>query len=106
MVPSGFFGLIPVSPEARCYRGRTVTVKKLSIALDGEVAAAAGRAAARSGQSLSAWLNDAAENALAIERGLEAVREWEAENGAFTAEELAEADRVLDDHARWAAGRR
>ena len=73
-----------------------MTVKKLSIALDGEVAAAAGRAAARSGLSLSAWLNDAAENALAIERGLDAVREWEAEHGAFTPEELAEADRVLD----------
>lgn len=73
-----------------------MTVKKLSIALDGEVAAAAGRAAARSGKSLSAWLNDAAENALAIERGLEAVREWEAEHGAFTADELAEADRMLD----------
>ena len=73
-----------------------MTVKKLSIALDGEVAAAAGRAAARSGLSLSAWLNDAAANALEVERGLEAVREWEAEHGAFTAAELEEADRVLD----------
>jgi hypothetical protein len=82
-----------------------VTVKKLSIALDVEVAATASRAAARAGQSLSAWLNDAAENALAIERGLEAVREWEAEHGAFTAEELAEADRVLDRQARRSARR-
>ena len=77
-----------------------MVVKKLSIALDGEVADAASRAAARAGLSLSAWLNDAAETALAIERGLEAMREWEAEHGAFTDEELAEADRILDGRQR------
>jgi hypothetical protein len=81
-----------------------MAVKKLSIALDGEVAEAASRAAERAGLSLSAWLNDAAENALAIERGLEAMREWEAEHGAFTDEEVAEADRMLDDALRVGRG--
>jgi hypothetical protein len=77
-----------------------MVVKKLSIALDSDVADAASRAAERAGLSLSAWLNDAAENALAIERGLEAMREWEAEHGAFTEEELAEADRMLANPIR------
>ena len=71
-------------------------VKKLSIALDERVAAAAAASAERHGLSLSAWLNRAAQNALAVEDGLAAVAEWEAEHGAFTAEEIAAADAVLD----------
>jgi hypothetical protein len=71
-------------------------VKKLSIALDERVAEAAAASAERHGLSLSAWLNRAAERALAVEDGLAAVAEWEAEHGAFTAEEIAAADAVLD----------
>jgi hypothetical protein len=71
-------------------------VKKLSIALDERVADAAAASAERHGLSLSAWLNRAAQNALALEDGLAAVAEWEAEHGAFTAEEIAAADAVLD----------
>jgi len=71
-------------------------VKKLSIALDERVAEAAAASAERHGLSLSAWLNRAAANALAVEDGLAAVAEWEAEHGAFTAEEIAAADAVLD----------
>ena len=71
-------------------------VKKLSIALDERVAAAAAASAERLGLSLSAWLNRAAENSLAIEDGLAAVAAWESEHGAFTAEEIAVADAVLD----------
>jgi hypothetical protein len=71
-------------------------VKKLSIALDERVAEAAAASAERHGLSLSAWLNRAAANALAIEDGLAAVAEWEAEHGAFTAEEIAAADAILD----------
>ena len=71
-------------------------VKKLSIALDERVAEAAAASAERRGLSLSAWLNRAAQNALAVEDGLAAVAEWEAEHGAFTAEEIAAADAVLD----------
>ena len=71
-------------------------VRKLSVALDEQVAAAAAASAERLGLSLSAWLNRAAENALAIEDGLAAVAEWEAEHGALTAEELRAADVALD----------
>ncbi|WP_420446103.1 hypothetical protein [Candidatus Poriferisodalis sp.] len=72
-----------------------MAVKKLSIALDESVAENAASAAAASGLSLSAWLNDAAERAIRIEEGLAAVREWELEHGELTAEELAWADEVL-----------
>ena len=73
-----------------------MAVKKLSIALDPDVADAAASAAETSGQSLSAWLNDAARTRLRIEDGLAAVAEWEAEQGRLTADERAEADRQLD----------
>lgn len=73
-----------------------MSVRKLSIALDEQVADAAVASAERHGLSLSAWLNRAAENALAIEDGLAAVAEWEAEHGALTAKELAAANGVLD----------
>ena len=71
-------------------------VKKRSVAHDDAVAAEVARAAERSGVSVSAWLNDAAANALAVEAGLEAVRAWEADHGALTSDELAAADALLD----------
>ena len=74
----------------------TMTVRKLSVALEADVAEAASRAAERAGMSLSAWLNHAAEHELAIEAGLDSVREWEADHGELTAKELAAADRILD----------
>ncbi len=73
-----------------------MTVRKLSIALDDLVAEAASQAAARAGVSLSAWLNVAAENELAIETGLGAVRDWEADHGTLTPAELTDADMLLD----------
>jgi hypothetical protein len=72
-----------------------MVVQKLSIALDEDVARAAKDAAECDGLSLSAWLNEAAREALAIKDGLAAVAEYEAEYGAFTEEELAEARAVL-----------
>jgi hypothetical protein len=74
-----------------------MSVKKLSVAIDEHVAAAAEASADAAGLSLSAWMNRAAEDALAVERGLAEVRAWEAENGALSAAELADADRILDD---------
>lgn len=71
-------------------------VRKLRVALDDGVAQAAVASAERQGLSLSAWLNRAAESALAIEDGLAAVAEWEAEHGALTAGERAVADAMLD----------
>lgn len=83
-----------------------MAVKKLSVALDDAVAHEVALAADRAGVSVSAWLNHAAENALAIEAGLDAVREWETEHGELTAKELAAADKLLDrlvHHARRAS---
>jgi hypothetical protein len=71
-------------------------VKKLSVAIEEEVAEAAAASAEAAGLSLSAWLNRAAVDALAVEAGLAAVEAWEAENGALTAAELRDADRILD----------
>ncbi len=71
-------------------------MKKLSVALDESVAAGAAAAASSSGVSLSAWINAAAERALLVEAGLDAVRAWEADHGVLTDDELAWADTVLD----------
>lgn len=73
-----------------------MAVKKLSVALDDTVAAQVALAAERAGVSVSAWLNHAAANELSIEAGLDAVREWEADHGELTPEELAAADSLLD----------
>lgn len=87
--------------------------KKRSISLppdlDEEIAAAASQA----GMSYSSWLAAAARKEFTIRAGLAAVEEYEREHGAFTAEELAEADRWAaaraaepPGHGRPAAGRR
>lgn len=73
-----------------------MTVKKLSVAIDEDVAAAAAASAEAEGLSLSAWMNRAAKDALALERGLAAVVAWEKDTGALTAAELEAADRILD----------
>lgn len=46
---------------------------------------------------VSPLVNDALAYYLRWQRGLAAVAEYEAEYGAFTEEEIAEADRVLDE---------
>ncbi|MCU0259435.1 MAG: hypothetical protein MUE78_00310 [Ilumatobacteraceae bacterium] len=73
-----------------------MAVRKLSIALDETVATKVAEAAERAGLSVSAWLNRAAEHELAIETGLRAVEEWEAEHGPLTDDELSAADSLLD----------
>jgi hypothetical protein len=70
--------------------------KKRSISmppdLDAEIAAAAEQA----GMSYSAWLADTARKEFTIRAGLAAVSQFEQDHGAFTPEELAEAQ-------QWAA---
>jgi hypothetical protein len=73
-----------------------MAVRKLSIALDENVAVSASQAAHTAGVSLSAWLSRAAEHELALERGRRAVKAWEREHGLLTGTELREADAVLD----------
>jgi hypothetical protein len=71
--------------------------KKRSISmppdLDSEIAAAA----AQEGMSYSSWLADTARKEFTIRAGLAGVAEFEREHGAFTADELADAD-------QWASG--
>jgi len=73
-----------------------MSVRKLSVALDESVAVSASRAAQTAGVSLSAWLSRAAVHELALERGRRAVIVWERQHGAFTDEELRDADELLD----------
>jgi hypothetical protein len=75
-----------------------MTVEKISISLDGEVAAAARAAAEAEGLSLSAWLSRAANDAAALEAGRQAMREYEAEYGPIPEDAAAWAAEVLDRH--------
>jgi len=50
--------------------------------------------------SVSAWVTAAARRALLVRDGLAAVAEWEAEHGALTDEEMAEARADVADHVR------
>lgn len=72
------------------------SVVKRSISLPVEVFEALEAEAAEDGHTVSAALTEAAGLWLASRRGLRAVRAWEREHGALTAEELARADEVLD----------
>ncbi len=74
-----------------------MAVKKISVALEPEVAEAAASAAEAHGQSLSSWLNEAARNQLRIEQGLDAVSAWQDERGTLTDDERASAEALLDE---------
>ena len=80
----------------RGWYGGPMAVKKISVALDPDVADAAATVAEAAGQSLSSWLNDAARQHLRVQQGLAAVREWEQEHGTLTDEERAAAQATLD----------
>jgi len=73
---------------------------KLAISVDPDVHAGVLAAAAEDGVSVSAWMTAAARRALLVRDGLTAVAEWEAEHGAFTGEEMAEARAHIADELR------
>lgn len=73
-----------------------MAVKKISVALDPDVAEAASAAAEAHGKSLSSWLNDAARGRLRIEEGLAGVVEWEQEHGELSSDERASAEALRD----------
>ncbi len=70
--------------------------KKRSISIPPELDAEIAAAAAEAGLSYSAWLAETARKEFTIRAGLAAVSQFEHDHGAFTAEELADAD-------QWAA---
>jgi len=66
---------------------------KLAITVDPDIHQRVRAAAAQDQVSVSAWMTQAARSALAVRDGLAAVAEWEAEHGALTDTELADANR-------------
>jgi hypothetical protein len=75
-----------------CYRRYMAVRKKRSISMPPELDAEIAAAAAEAGLSYSAWLADTARKEFTIRAGLAAVSQFEQDNGAFTAEEIADAD--------------
>ena len=69
-----------------------MVTKKITITLPEESLEQAKHLADRAGLPLSTWITKVVEHKARIEAGLEAMREWEAEHGEFTEEELALAD--------------
>lgn len=61
---------------------------KLAITVDPDVHRGVLAAAAETGVSVSAWMTEAARQALLVRDGLRAVAEWEREHGAFSEAEL------------------
>jgi hypothetical protein len=66
---------------------------KLAITVDPGVYAKILAAAERDRVSISAWMTNAAREALQRRAGLAAVAEWEKRRGSFSAEEMIEARR-------------
>ena len=72
-----------------------MTVERLTVSLESELAVAVREAAVADDLNVSAWLADAARRQLAS-RGLhDVVTEWEVEHGAFSDDELAAARRLI-----------
>ena len=79
---------------------------KLAITVDPDVHAGVIEAAAEEGVSVSAWMTNAARRALVVRNGLAGVEEWEAEHGALSKSEMAEARRRVAGEGRASGPRR
>lgn len=66
--------------------------KKRSISIPPELDAEIAAAAQAAGMSYSAWVAETARKEFVVRAGLEAVSQYEAEHGSFTAQEIAGAD--------------
>lgn len=66
--------------------------KKRSISMPPDLDAEIAAAAAEAGLSYSAWLADTARKEFTIRAGLAGVSQFERDHGAFTAEEMTDAD--------------
>ena len=66
--------------------------KKRSVSIPPELDAQIEQAAADAGLTYSAWLAETARKDLVIRSGLDAVADFERAHGAFSVEELADAD--------------
>jgi hypothetical protein len=77
-----------------------MNVDRLSVTLDPKLGAAARRAAKKAKVSLSTWIAEATSDRIRNEALGEALDRWEAEDGAFTSDELAAAAKALDAGTR------
>jgi hypothetical protein len=75
-------------------------VEKMSVSFDLELGGAIRASATGMGQSVSAWLADAARDRLRLEALGQAIGAWEQEFGPLTESEVADADRVLERAAK------
>lgn len=75
-----------------------MTVDRMSVTMDPRLGGAVRDAAAQAGISVSAWIAEAAADKVRNQLLGAALDAWQAEDGAFTEEELAAAAEVL--HAR------
>jgi hypothetical protein len=73
---------------------------KLAITVDPEIHENILAAAARDGVSISAWMTNAAREALQRRAGLAAVALWERQHGRFTRQEMDEARRSVQAQLR------
>jgi hypothetical protein len=86
--------------------GRGSPAVKLAITVAKDVHTEVLRAATAEHVSISAWMTRAARRALQIQDGLVAVAEWEADQGAFSAQELAAARARVGAGSTRTSGRR
>jgi post-segregation antitoxin (ccd killing protein) len=82
-----------------------MTVDRLSVTVDPRIAREVREAAKHLGVSVSSWVAEAIEARLRSHRLREALDAWEAEDGPLSDEELAEADRILDEAEQQATAR-
>ena len=69
-----------------------MATRKVTVTIDEGVLATLRRLAEQAGLPLSTYVTRAAEHHARIQDGLAAMREWEQEHGAFSEDEIAEAD--------------
>jgi cytosine/adenosine deaminase-related metal-dependent hydrolase len=74
-----------------------VATKKVTITIPEETHAKASALAKKVGLPFSTWLAQTAEHEVRVQEGLEAMREWEEEHGAFTEDEVAWAESQLTE---------
>lgn len=72
-----------------------MATKKVTVTLPEDVLAAGNELARKAGLPFSTWLARATEHEVRLQDGLAAMRAWEDENGAFSADEIAWADGEL-----------
>jgi hypothetical protein len=75
-------------------KGRVGSATKLAIVFERDLAVQVQRAARQQAAgNVSAWLAEAARNRLRLEAGRQLLREYEAENGPITNDQIAEVER-------------